>query len=268
MPAKVESKPVSWLKPDPDQPRKTFDEEHLRRLGASLLKKQWYALLVRPTGMILDGECRFRAAKLVGMEKLDVILLDESISQAEATELQLVTALHRAALSPFEQACGFRDWLANNAGKTAKELAGRIDRDQSLITKYVSVFGCTPPVQEAAAAGKLGPSQWYPISLLTDGNQVELLEMHLAGMPRDQIASVSRSRRASGTTETVKTGSLTIVLGNGVKITVKGVDLTLASAADLLDKASKEAEKAKSQGLNAKTAERVWRDRARAKTAG
>ncbi len=65
-------------------------------------------------------------------------------------------------------------------------------------------------------------------------------------------------------TESVKTASLRIALENGVTVTVKGSGITLALAAELLNKASKEAEKAKSQGLNARTAERVWRDRSAA----
>ena len=264
MPAKVESKPVSWLKPDPDQPRKTFDEDHLRSLGASLLKKQWYALLVRASGMILDGECRWRAAKLVGMEKLDVIILDETLSRAEATELQLVTALHRAALTPFEQACGFRDWLAGNAGKTAKELAVRLDRDPSLITRYVSVFDCIQPVQTAAAESKIGPSQWYPISQLPHGDQAELLEMHLAGVPRDQLAAACLKKRTKPTTSAAKLARVRCPLSTGTTVVVTGAEMNLEGLIEALTSALDAARKANKESLDIKTAERVWRDRAKA----
>jgi ParB/RepB/Spo0J family partition protein len=265
MAAKVESKPVAWLKPDPDQPRKMFDEEHLRLLGASLLKKQWYALLVRPTGMILDGECRWRAAKLVGKEMLDVIILDESISRAEATELQLVTALHRAALSPFEQASGFRDWLAGNAGQTAKELAARIDRDPSLITRYVSIFDCIQPVQDAAAASRIGPSQWYPISQLPLADQGELLEMHLAGVPRDQLAEACRKKRAKAVMNpAVKLSRVKCPLSTGTTVVVSGPEMSLEDLISALSQALEAARKANKDGLDIKTLSAVMRDKAKA----
>lgn len=261
---KIESKLVSWLKPDPDQPRKTFDEDHLRQLGASLLKKQWYALLVRPTGMILDGECRWRAAKLVGKDTLDVIVLDDSISRAEATELQLVTALHRAALSPFEQACGFRDWLASNAGKTSKELAARIDRDPSLLTRYLAIFDCIQPVIDAAAKSLIGPSQWYAISAVPRDAQAGLLEMHLAGVPRDQLVEACRKKAKPAADNGVKLARVRCPLSTGVVVTVAGPEMSLSEYLEALTQAREAAMKASKESLDIKTAEKVWKDKAKA----
>jgi len=264
MPATVESKLVSWLSPDPNQPRKAFDDAYLRVLGVSLLKKQWYALLIRPTGVILDGECRWRAAKLVGMDLLDVIVVHDSLSRSEATELQLVTALHRAALSPFEQACGFRDWLTGSGGKTTRELAGRVDRDPSLITRYVSIFDCIQRVQDAAANNKIGPSQWYPISQLPHDDQNELLEVHLIGIPRDQLAAACRKRRTAAIPKTgVTLHRVKCPLSSGTTVVVSGPKMNLEAYINSLQAALDAAKRANKESLDIRTAEKVWRDRSK-----
>jgi ParB/RepB/Spo0J family partition protein len=61
----VVTKPVGFFHPDPTNPRKDFPEEELRSLGESL-KKQLVPLIARKSGLIVDGERRWRAAKLVG----------------------------------------------------------------------------------------------------------------------------------------------------------------------------------------------------------
>jgi ParB family chromosome partitioning protein len=265
MSATVEQEFVAALKPDPEQPRKTFDPEHLRRLGQSLRKRQWYPLLIQPTRVIVDGECRWRAAQLAGIEKLDVIVVGPDMGHLEALDAQLITALQRAPLSPFEQAGGFRNWLAKNPGKTAKELSARIDRDQSLITKYVSVFDCIQPVQDAAASSKIGPSQWYPISLVPADQQLELLEMHLTGVPRDQLAAACRKKRTKASAERQQKQSRVVCpLTTGAKLVVSGPAMALSDLIDNLQAALELVRKAHRDQLDVRTAERVWRDRAKA----
>jgi ParB family chromosome partitioning protein len=253
---KVEQEFVSALKPDAEQPRKTFDEQYLDRLGESLLKRQWYPLLIRPTRVIIDGECRWRAAKLKRIEKLDVIVVQPGTSLDDALDGQLITAFHRADLTAWEQACGFRDWLKKNAGKTARELASRIDRDQSSITKYLAIFDTVQAVQEAAAAGKIGPSQWYQLALTDKEHQTELLEMHLAGIPREQLAEACRKKRAKPAEPTPKASRIRIELAGAV-VTIAGDGLDLDSAIEAVGEARKRLKDGKDQGLTAKTISKV-----------
>src|ERR1700730_13185485 len=106
------SKPLDFFKPDPGNPRKSSAIEELRELHDSLCKKQLVPLLAKPDGTIIDGWRRWCAAKLDGKpERLDVIITDEPLTPAEIKEIQLVTALHRAALKPIEKFHGCQDWL-------------------------------------------------------------------------------------------------------------------------------------------------------------
>jgi ParB/RepB/Spo0J family partition protein len=109
------SKPLDFFKPDPGNLRKAFDIKELRELRGSMLKKQLVPLIAKPDGTIIDGERRWRSAMLDGKpERLDVIITDEAMTAAEIKEIQLVTALHRADLTPYEQFVGFQEWLVLN----------------------------------------------------------------------------------------------------------------------------------------------------------
>src|SRR6185312_15995721 len=128
-------------------------------------------------------------------EQLDVIITDESLTPAEIKEIQLVTALHRADLTPYEQFVGCRDWLALNLGATAKDLAARIDRDPSTLVRILSLSKCIGPVQSAAEDGKLGPSEWYAISKVPEHDQQSMLASKLAGASRDQLEKQGKRLR-------------------------------------------------------------------------
>jgi ParB family chromosome partitioning protein len=97
--------PVSELQPDPYQPRKNFDPTDLRALGETMKQKVRHPLTVRIEGkkkIIFDGERRWRAAKLVKIDKLPC-LLDGSDEDAVARAAgQIITSQQREGLSPID----------------------------------------------------------------------------------------------------------------------------------------------------------------------
>jgi ParB/RepB/Spo0J family partition protein len=131
------SKPLDFFKPDPGNPRKSLAAEELRELRDSLVKKQLVPLLAKADGTIIDGWRRWSAATLDGKpERLDVIISDDPLTPAQIREIQLVNAVHRADLKPYEQYLGCKDWLALNPGATVAALAARIDRHPSILRAY------------------------------------------------------------------------------------------------------------------------------------
>jgi len=257
------SKPLDFYKPDPGNPRKSAPIEELRELRDSLVKKQLIPLLAKPDGILIDGWRRWSAAMLDGKpELLDVIITDEPLTPAQIKEIQLVTALHRADLKPYEQYLGCRDWLALNPGSTAKDLAARIDRDPSTLVRILALSRCVQPVQQAAAEGKLGPSEWYAISKVPDTEQQAMLAAKLAGASRDQLEQQGRKLR-NGDTETIKVNRLKIPLGpQGRSVTVAGTNLSLDDAIEILQETLKLARKAQSDKLDGKTWVQVMRKKA------
>ncbi|HYV37933.1 MAG TPA: ParB N-terminal domain-containing protein [Gemmataceae bacterium] len=253
MTATLTSKPLDFFKPDPGNPRKSFVTEGLRELHDSLAKKQLVPLLAKPDGTILDGWRRWCAAMLDGKpERLDVVITDEPLTPGQVKEIQLVTALHRADLKPYEQFVGCRDWLALNPGATAKDLAARIDRDPSMVGRILALAKCVQPIQQAAADGKLGPSEWYAISKVPEGEQQAMLAAKLAGENRDQLERRGRQLR-NGEVPAIKVNRLKIPLGQGRSVTIVGSNLTLDDAIEMLQDMLKFARKAQGEKLDGKT---------------
>jgi ParB/RepB/Spo0J family partition protein len=259
------SKPLDFFKPDPGNPRKSSAAEELRELRDSLCKKQLIPLLAKPDGTILDGWRRWCAANLDGKpERLDVILTDEALTPAQIKEIQLVTALHRADLKPWEQFVGCRDWLVLNPGATAKDLATTIDRDPSTLVRILSLSKCVEPVQQAAADGKLGPSEWYAISkMTTEAEQHAMLAAKLAGASRDQLEQRGRKLR-NGEAPGIKVNKLKIPLGSqGRSVTIAGNNLSLDDAIEMLQETLKFARKAQGENLDGKTWVQVMKQKAK-----
>lgn len=100
----VASMPVADLERDPKQPRKTFNDETLKGLAESLKVRQEEPIKVRQEGkrtIIVDGERRWRAAKLAKLKTVEV-LLDERTDLIDIAATQLTTAVQREQLSPLD----------------------------------------------------------------------------------------------------------------------------------------------------------------------
>ena len=263
MAATLTSKPLDWFKTDPNQPRKSFDKDELMALGQSLKKKQFVPVLAKFDGSLMDGTRRWLAAKLVGLEQLDVVITDEPMTPAQIKEIQLVTALHRADLQPHEFFEGCRDWLVLNPGATAKELAARIDRDPSTLVRILSLSKCIQAVQQAAAEGKLGPSQWYAISKVPEAEQEVMLAAKLAGESRDQLEQRGRKLR-NGESHGTKVNRLKIPLGQGRSVSIAGSNLSLDDAIELLQQTLKFARKARGENLDGNTWVRCMKQKSKA----
>ena len=195
-------KELGFFHPDPDQPRKDFDLEDLCRLATSLQKKQHVPVIARKNGTLVDGERRWRAASLNGKPThLEAILLDDSVTEAEVRSIQLVIALHRADLKPWELYCGCVEWRKHHPDATARELAQEIDFTESYLTKVLSLDKGIPAVKDAAREGKLGVGDWYVITQAPAAEQAALLAAKLNGATRADLqaqAPPATRRRGAG----------------------------------------------------------------------
>lgn len=260
----LDNKPLAFFKPDPGNPRQACSAEELRELRDSLCKKQRVPLLAQSDGTIIDGWRRWSAAMLDGRpDRLDVIISNEALTPAQVKEIQLVTALHRADLKPYEQFVGCRDWLTLNPGATDKDLATKIDRDPSTLVRVLSLANCIPAVQHAAAEGKLGPSEWYAISKVPQKEQDAMLAAKLAGASRDQLEARGRKLR-QGAAPVVRVNRLKVPIGSqGRSVTLAGSNLSLDDAIELLQETLKCARKAQGESLDGKTWVQVMKQKAK-----
>ena len=126
--AAVETLPLREIEPDPDQPRKTFEQETLSELAASIAEHgllQPIAVRPKPSGgyLIVAGERRWRASRMAGLTEVPVIVKD--VTDEQAMELALVENLQREDLNPMEEAQALQQ-LRETLKLTQEALAARL----------------------------------------------------------------------------------------------------------------------------------------------
>lgn len=132
--APVQTLPLREIEPDPDQPRKSFDEQTLAELAASIAEHgliQPIAVRPLPAGGygIVAGERRWRACRMAGLTEAPVVVKD--VSEEQAMELALVENLQREDLDPVEEASGIRE-LMTRCDLTQAEAAQKLGKSRSV----------------------------------------------------------------------------------------------------------------------------------------
>jgi ParB family transcriptional regulator, chromosome partitioning protein len=149
--------PTSSIEPNPQQPRRAFDEEALNELTHSI--KEFGLLqpiVVREIGpdryQLVMGERRWRAAQQAGLERLPAI-----VRQTEDDALlrdALLENIHRVQLNPLEEAAAYEQLLAE-FGVTHDQLADRLGRSRPVVTNMIRLLRLPVAVQRRVAAGVL-----------------------------------------------------------------------------------------------------------------
>ncbi|MBR5097645.1 MAG: ParB/RepB/Spo0J family partition protein [Spirochaetales bacterium] len=146
---------VSSIKPNPNQPRKTFDPDALMDLSSSI-KAQGVLqpILVEEIAdnvyVIVAGERRFRAAKLAGLRKIPCIV--RSFSDLQRMEISLIENIQRENLNPVEEARAF-SYLLTQAGIKQEELAQRVGKGRSTITNSLRLLNLPEKMLEGLEKG-------------------------------------------------------------------------------------------------------------------
>ena len=182
--------PISSISPNPNQPRKDFNDNHLRDLADSLRNSGvLQPVVVRRFGegyQLIVGERRWRAAKLAGLERVPAVVRDAT--DAESLELALVENLLREDLNPIEEAEAYQRLLAEFAW-TQEQLAQRVGRDRSSISNCLRLLKLPDVIQEDLRTGRL--TMGHARALLPLPGAVEQLKL------REEILSHSWSVRAT-----------------------------------------------------------------------
>ena len=156
--AGVTTLPLREIAPDPDQPRKRFDEAALAELAASIQENgllQPIAVRPKPLGagyLIIAGERRWRAARLAGLDEVPALVKDVTDEQAAA--LALIENLQREDLDPIEVAEGCRQ-LIEKYGLTQETAAKRLGKSRSAVTNSLRLLNLPDDVRAQVSDGSL-----------------------------------------------------------------------------------------------------------------
>ena len=154
---------VANIVPDPDQPRKHFDPEEIRQLGASMRKDGQYMPLVvfwRPDfgkWEIDDGERRWIAAQAAGIDRLWCMFRQKKMTTTERRLMQLKVNCLRADLRDIERAKAFRQLMDDN-GWTQQQLAAELNLSQGNVARALAPLKLPESMQADVIAGKVSGS--------------------------------------------------------------------------------------------------------------
>ncbi|MCC5830494.1 MAG: ParB/RepB/Spo0J family partition protein [Phycisphaeraceae bacterium] len=150
--------PVNSVLPNPEQPRKHFDEASLRQLASSIrMQGVMQPVLVLPPDpsgryILIAGERRWRAAMMAGLEMIPAIV--RRLDQRQLAEWALLENLQREDLNPMERAEAFSR-LVDQHRLSHEDLAARLGIDRSSVTNTLRLLNLCPEVQEMVRQGQL-----------------------------------------------------------------------------------------------------------------
>lgn len=144
------------IDPNRDQPRKTFDEESLAELSASIKAVGVIQpIVVTKRGArysIIAGERRWRASRMAGLSAVPAIVRE--LSDEQAALLSLIENLQRENLNPVEEALGYRD-LIERFGLTQEEAASRVGKSRANVTNILRILRLPESVLAIVRNGSL-----------------------------------------------------------------------------------------------------------------
>ncbi len=151
--------PIEFIIADPKQPRKSFADEAIEELSASIREKGLLQpILVRPAPeqrgiyQIVAGERRWRAAQKAQLHEVPVIIRD--LTDAETAEIALVENLQRVDLNPMEEAEAYSH-LAEAHARTSNAIAEAVGKSRSHVANMMRLLKLPEKVREQVRGGIL-----------------------------------------------------------------------------------------------------------------
>lgn len=163
---------ISRIKSNPHQPRKNFSPTELEDLIGSIrehgiLQPLIVSLDEEKAGnfILIAGERRLRAARILGLEKVPVVV--HSAKKSQKLEIALVENVQRQNLNPIEEAQAYKR-LSDEFGLRQEEIAKKVGKNRSTIANILRLLQLPQEIQKAVASGALQPSAARVIAGISD----------------------------------------------------------------------------------------------------
>lgn len=175
--------PLTQITRNPDQPRETFPDDHIERLAASIKQRGLIQpITVRPNGpdsyMIVAGECRFRAHKLLGLETIraEIVEIDSREMQLRA----IVENLQRREMNPIEEARAFKSLI--DAGLSVQQIVDELGlKSTAIVRQRLDLLALTPDIAKLVATGQINVAMAWGIAQVSPDRQMSLVRAISSG---------------------------------------------------------------------------------------
>ena len=176
--------PPEQIRPNPGQPRRSFDREGLQELADSITRHGLLQpLCVRRQGgcyELIAGERRLRAARLAGLTEIPCILL--AVNEEESGLMALVENLQRKDLDCWEEAEGIAR-LIHAYGMSQEETAARLGKSPSAVANKLRLLKHPPAVRAALREAGLSERHARALLKLTVARTEAYVEARLRHQP-------------------------------------------------------------------------------------
>ncbi|WP_034551629.1 ParB/RepB/Spo0J family partition protein [Carnobacterium funditum] len=162
------------IRPNPYQPRKTFDEEALNELARSIKQSGVFQpIILRESTIkgyeIIAGERRFRASKLAGKSTIPAIIRE--FDEEKMMEVAVLENLQREDLTSLEEAEAY-DMLMKKLKLTQEDVAARLGKSRPYIANYLRLLGLPEIVKQMLQANDISMGQARTLLGLKDKKQI------------------------------------------------------------------------------------------------
>ncbi|MER2174467.1 MAG: ParB/RepB/Spo0J family partition protein [Carnobacterium sp.] len=173
----VQKIPLTDIRPNPYQPRKTFDETALNELAESIkVSGVFQPIILRESKIkgyeIIAGERRFRASKLAGKETIPAIIRE--FDEEKMMEVAVLENLQREDLTSLEEAEAY-EMMMKKLKLTQEEVATRLGKSRPYIANYLRLLGLPDAVKEMLQKEEISMGQARTLLGLKDKKQISKL---------------------------------------------------------------------------------------------
>ena len=237
---------VNEIRPNPYQPRKSFNEDALRELSESIKNHGVFQPIIVKKGIrgydLIAGERRLRASKMAGLDKIPAIVKD--FSDDERREIALLENIQRENRTAIELAWAYKG-IIDNLDIRQEDLALRIGKSRSHITNTLGLLNLPEEVQKMILNGELSMGHARVLSKMEDESKITDLAKKIMseGLSVHEIEEISKdeeikkrvpiTRRERNTDYTNVENELRDILGTKVKVDNKKINIYFENVNDL-----------------------------------
>ena len=159
--------PIDLIRPNPLQPRQSFDKELLEQLAASIKDKGVLQPIIvkelkgkEKTWQIIAGERRWRASQIAGLHKIPAHI--KNVKDEEVAIIALIENIQRENLSAIDEAKGYKKVL-EKFSITQEELSVTMHRSRAYISNFMRLLSLPKDIQKLLEEKKLNVGQARPL---------------------------------------------------------------------------------------------------------